>query len=177
MLEEMFLTWPDDATPPFIRAGAVVNTDGSANLCCLSSSRPMSDEAQIHLYEKLEGLQFVPASRNGEVVQVFIGMTIFVHDETDESKVSLYLNRLESYQEFGFDYVAPQRQVRDRILPLGTGTVTRLPGYEIWRYPRKLWGVIETTVAADGTASDSTVTRLLEGQRSVLKRGAKKSER
>lgn len=168
LADSIFDLWPEESAPPFIRAGAIVDINGVAEFCCLSSSDALAEATQSKIYGKLQNLRFEPASRNRETISVFVGMTLLNLSGESRSIEAIQLNRLESYQKLGFDYTAPQRQLRGDILPEGTPKITVIPGAVVREYSSRVWGVIETRVAEDGTASKSFIARHLLGPKGVL---------
>lgn len=102
--------WRGDEQFRFTWFSGYVGVDGRLDgICCYSSSQQISSSESRDLREKLGALRFTSATDGGERLEAYVSFTIIgVKTETGiESR--LFLNQLRSKEEFGIDYIAPQR--------------------------------------------------------------------
>jgi len=102
--------WRGDEQFRFTWFSGYVGVDGRMDgICCYSSSRQISTSESRNLKEKLETLRFTSATDDGEKLEAYVNFTIIGVKTEAGIDSRLFLNQLRSKEEFGIDYIAPQR--------------------------------------------------------------------
>jgi hypothetical protein len=102
--------WRGDEQFRFTWFSGYVGVDGRLDrICCYSSSKQISSSESGDLREKLKDLRFTPASHDGEKLEAYVTFTIIGVKTGSGLESRLFLNQLRSKEEFGIDYIAPQR--------------------------------------------------------------------
>ena len=102
--------WRGDEQFRFTWFSGYVGVDGRLDgICCYSSSKQISSSESRDLREKLKDLRFTPATDNGEKLEAYVSFTIIGVKTDSGIEARMFLNQLRSKEEFGIDYIAPQR--------------------------------------------------------------------
>jgi len=102
--------WKGSEPFRFTWFSAYVDVDGHLDgVCCYSSTEKITNVEAGKLLPKLEKLRFAPAMHLGEHSRAYVNFTI-IGVRTDSGFQSrLFLNQLRFKEEYGIDYLAPQR--------------------------------------------------------------------
>ena len=122
LVAELIPRWKSDENVRMIKFGAYVTEDGDLRAaCCASATYSMTGGGYRKLGRKLGRLKFVPASHNGEQMRVYVGFTIVARKTSAGVESMLLMNRMNSIDDFGLHYSAPQRVQLHAVWRAGAG--------------------------------------------------------
>jgi len=102
--------WRNDEKFRFTWFSGYVGVDGRLDgICCYASSQQISSSESGDLKKKLEALRFTSATDDGEKLEAYVSFTVIGVKMEAGIESRLFLNQLRSKEEFGIDYIAPQR--------------------------------------------------------------------
>jgi len=146
LIADLVASWRSDEPVRLMKFGASVTKSGRLeNVCCISSTHRMSNGARQRLGRKLVRLRFSPASNNGDMLRVHAVFTLLARKTPDGVQNVILQSHLLSIDEFGMNYIAPQR-IWARSMTAGR----RLSG--------PLYLEVQAMIDKMGHASDATVS-------------------
>ena len=144
--------WDTEQDAVFVRFRAYVMPGGVLKgLCCFSSNYGIHQFDRETLTRRLENLKFNSPTVNGQAKRTYAGLSV-VAKRTENGVASvLVFHRMLQMEDFGMDYIAPQRIRTQWGSYLGPSRTSG--GY----------GEITVNVDETGKARDARVTRLERG--------------
>ena len=146
-------SWSSAESVRLVRFGSYVDSNGKmGGVCCISATYDMGGAARASLRRKLRKLKFSPAKHDGKFLPVFVGFSLLTQKTDAGVESTLLMNQQISIDDYGIQYVAPQRINTSQRDFLGlTHALT-------------LSAEIGVQISSKGIASDARVIRWMDGQ-------------
>ena len=145
LTQNLLQHWNFEEPLGFVQLGAYIDKNGATSFCCVSSSHGITAEDERTLIGRLGELQFEPATRNGQRIDVYVGLTVLAKNGSQGVISTVLLNRMMSHEQFGTRYVAPQREIDRSFWP------------EDWRGGKLIRAIIAVDIDSVGAPANPRV--------------------